>query len=402
MENTTTRIVCRNCGLRFDEDDMYTYDGHAYCEDCHNELFASCEDCGNTCYHEDMARVNPSTDRERFVCLDCLDGYTQCSGCQEYFSDVYIDMANRNSSYCADCSVDRVRCYECGDIICTDDAYCDEYEDEYYCSACWYDGGHGLIHSYGYKPEPIFCGVDDSHYPMYMGVELEIDKGDNRSGCAHDLIAVCNDIYLKEDGSLYDGIEIVSHPATFTYHDEVLPWKKLMDIALSHGFKSHEAGTCGLHIHVSRTAFGVSTPRQDLNIAKLLVLANNMWDQLVLLSRRNYRQLDNYARKVELEVGDNDSEDEIVGKAKNCSHKGRFFAVNLENYSTVEFRLYRGTLKYETFLATLQLTKAMRDYVLGHTLPEVQATGFDKFSRYCQGASQTNRELLTYITERGL
>ena len=34
---------------------------------------------------------------------------------------------------------------------------------------------------------------------------------------------------------------------------------------------------------------------------------------------------------------------------------GRYVAVNLENYSTIEFRLFRGTLCYKTFIATLQL-----------------------------------------------
>ncbi len=34
---------------------------------------------------------------------------------------------------------------------------------------------------------------------------------------------------------------------------------------------------------------------------------------------------------------------------------GRYAAVNLCNYSTIEFRLFRGTLKINTFIATLQL-----------------------------------------------
>lgn len=34
---------------------------------------------------------------------------------------------------------------------------------------------------------------------------------------------------------------------------------------------------------------------------------------------------------------------------------GRYVAVNLENYDTIEFRLFRGTLRHKTFLATLQL-----------------------------------------------
>lgn len=29
--------------------------------------------------------------------------------------------------------------------------------------------------------------------------------------------------------------------------------------------------------------------------------------------------------------------------------------MNLQNYNTIEFRIFRGTLKYETFIATLEL-----------------------------------------------
>ena len=34
---------------------------------------------------------------------------------------------------------------------------------------------------------------------------------------------------------------------------------------------------------------------------------------------------------------------------------GRYVAVNLLNYDTIEFRIFRGTLKHKTFIATLQL-----------------------------------------------
>ena len=42
---------------------------------------------------------------------------------------------------------------------------------------------------------------------------------------------------------------------------------------------------------------------------------------------------------------------------KNAKDKrmGRYVAVNLENYNTIEFRIFRGTLNYKTFIATLQL-----------------------------------------------
>ena len=42
---------------------------------------------------------------------------------------------------------------------------------------------------------------------------------------------------------------------------------------------------------------------------------------------------------------------------KNAKDKrmGRYVAVNLENYSTIEFRIFKGTLCYKNFIATLQL-----------------------------------------------
>ena len=33
----------------------------------------------------------------------------------------------------------------------------------------------------------------------------------------------------------------------------------------------------------------------------------------------------------------------------------RYVAVNLLNYNTIEFRIFRGTLRYKTFIAALQL-----------------------------------------------
>ena len=43
---------------------------------------------------------------------------------------------------------------------------------------------------------------------------------------------------------------------------------------------------------------------------------------------------------------------QILEKAKSGCN-GRYVAVNLNNYHTIEFRLFRGTLKYSTFIAML-------------------------------------------------
>ena len=40
---------------------------------------------------------------------------------------------------------------------------------------------------------------------------------------------------------------------------------------------------------------------------------------------------------------------------------GRYVAVNLLNCETIEFRIFRGTLRYKTFIATLQLVAHICD-----------------------------------------
>ena len=55
-----------------------------------------------------------------------------------------------------------------------------------------------------------------------MLVELEIDHGGKDYDNAEALLDIGNryteNIYIKSDGSLDDGLEIVSHPMTINYH----------------------------------------------------------------------------------------------------------------------------------------------------------------------------------------
>ena len=143
-----------------------------------------------------------------------------------------------------------------------------DYDDAYYhrddpdneeplCYTCHshYTGGRS-IQDYYYKPEPTFYG----NGPRFFGVELEIDGGGENSLHARRLLRLANDgmerIYCKHDGSLDEGFEIVTHPMSLDYQLHQMPWMQLCKEAVTMGYTSHQAGTCGLHIHVSRLAFG--------------------------------------------------------------------------------------------------------------------------------------------------
>ena len=98
-------------------------------------------------------------------------------------------------------------------------------------------------------------------------------------------------IYIKHDGSLEDGMEIVTHPMTLGYHLAEMPWGTVVAQAVHMGYTSHKACTCGLHVHVNRDAFGETQEEQEAVIARILFFVENHWNELLRFSRRTRDQM---------------------------------------------------------------------------------------------------------------
>ncbi|MBQ6945496.1 MAG: zinc-binding protein, partial [Ruminococcus sp.] len=72
-------------------------------------------------------------------------------------------------------------------------------------------------------------------------------------------------------------------------------------------------------------------------------------------------------------------------------------AVNLCNYSTIEFRLFRGTLKLNTFIATLQLVNEICNVAISMSDESLQKLSWSEFV-----SNITDTELIQYLKERNL
>ena len=81
-------------------------------------------------------------------------------------------------------------------------------------------------------------------------------------------------------------MELVTHPMTLEYHLNEMPWAEVLRKAQSMGYLSHAAGTCGLHVHISRLAFGCTYEQQEAAIARLLYFVEKFWAELLRFSRR--------------------------------------------------------------------------------------------------------------------
>ena len=73
------------------------------------------------------------------------------------------------------------------------------------------------------------------------------------------------------------------------------------------------------------------------------------------------------------------------------------YPVNLCNYSTIEFRLFRGTLKYNTFIATLQFVDMICDVAISMSQSELEELSWSEFVKRIE-----HTELIQYLKERRL
>ena len=352
-------VVCESCGQKIPLTQSMDFEGCALCQHCYEERTVSCSRCGTRIWNDENAG-----DEHTPLCQSCYERYY-------------------------------VTCARCGRIIHEDDAcYEDDGDDDPLCGACYTRRrGNTAIHDYYYKPDPIFLGDGT----RFFGVELEIDEAGESNSNARKLLEIANDgqerIYCKHDGSLEDGFEIVTHPMTLGYHTKEMPWEAVLNQARELGYSSHLARTCGLHIHVNRTAFGATEREQDACIARILYFFEKHWEELLKFSRRTQRQLERWAAR----YGFADSPQGVLERAKKGAHGGRYTAVNLTNCDTIEFRMFRGTLKLNTLIATLQLVERICNVAFFMTDEDLKAMPWTAFAAGC-----TQPELVQYLKERRL
>lgn len=132
---------------------------------------------------------------------------------------------------------------------------------------------------------------------------------------------------------------------------------------------------------------------QEPAIARILYFVEKHWEELLKFSRRTPRQLERWAAR----YGYKDRPQEILEHAKKGSHAGRYSCVNLENRATIEFRMFRGTLKLNSLLATLQMVDHICSVALHLSDGACKDLSWTTFVTGCH-----EPELVQYLKERRL
>jgi hypothetical protein len=321
-----------------------------------------------------------------------------CNDCDEYFYESNSHNVENDYSVCNSCVSDyywsdRRECY-CHE---SDDDY-DEDEDREYENI---GSRHSSKHELGHIPSKY-----DMRSPrVLLGLELEMEINgdfdlDDRAGLLLNSVNPCyaNErpyVYAlcEEDCSIDRGFEMVTAYTGLDVHAHQLGFFR----DRFRGATSHNTSTCGLHVHICKSDM------TTLHASKMVLFINDPanHDLVFALARRDesgYCKI--YDKKsdkswIKNALLRNKRKDQI-----QALNPDRYEALNFQNEKTVEFRLFKGTLKYETIMACLEFTFATWHFCRNASTNQLTTAGFLEF--ICKPENRKDTKFLrSYLREKG-
>ena len=345
------------------------------CQTLHDKFgghFCSCDDCGYIVQDGDLYSVN---DGDRSVCDNCRDDNYHYSDYHDSYVDDDYESDNRESEF--------------------------ENIGEYHTSS---DNLGHIPSKYDNRNPRVLLGLE---------LEMEISSGYGLDERAGELLAhvsnyrdADNDRYTyalcEGDGSLDNGFEMVTAYTGLDVHKEQLQFfKEKFD-----GAKSHNTSTCGLHIHICKA--DMST----LHACKMVFFINDEANQKLVyaLARRDSssfskihdKKSDKHWLKDAMQAGKRVEDNNKLQKQYQIRNLNmdRYEALNFKNDKTIEFRLFKGTLKYQTIMACLEFTFATWHFCKDASQTELTTPKFLEFICKPENRMDT-RFLRTYLKEKG-
>lgn len=311
-------------------------------DDCRSALrerleISDCDHCGNTFSSGDMTYI-----RHDLICESCRDdSYTWSDYEDEWVEN--DDVVNAIDEY-----GNRVT------ISCNNDSFSwsddeDTYVHEDYDPPSRTPSAANIIRDY-HSSRHSFSPQSDAwtqRTGYMMGVELEVEAlSVDRGEAAMRINELVNDdgnvghrMFFERDGSLSDGFEMITQPMSLPALAET--FKFLENAEAIGGLRSHMTRTCGLHVHVSKRGL------TNLQINKIVAFVNDpKHEWLIRAVARRYST--GFCAIKEKKIGH-----------LHYRQEDRYEAVNVQGSRTIEFRIFKGSLKYRSVMAALEFCHAL-------------------------------------------
>jgi hypothetical protein len=321
---------------------------------------------------------------EVFTCEDCLTLEWDDNG----------HWAHDDNHICETCINDNYTYSDHQDCYITNDEW-EEEQEELREQEEEDDSVIGDYHSSKRFLSRIPSSFDDRKTPVLMGLELEMEvRNGDREEIAlelHNAVSYCPKgryMALENDGSLHNGFEMVTGWTGLDVHAQQLQHFKNP----IRGLKSHDTQTCGLHVHICKKGMTL------FHAVKMVLFINDSGNQRLVrsLARRDssrYSQIKN--KKAGYEWLSNAKSDNNL-KYLNAD---RYEALNFQNDRTVEFRMFKGTLRYATIMACLEFTYATWFFCRDTGTNQLTTENFLEFISRAENLSDT-KFLRQYLTEK--
>lgn len=358
-------LVCTNCGVALSEDDLS--EELQICITCVDEATTDCAFCG-----------------DRVMRMQSMVAQARTYGAMP-FNHIRTGL---DEEICTNCVSS---CGNCGTEYTYEDdaAQCCPSEDSEH-------GDSDRMHYYSFRPSMKFWRMDTGSLTygwraktseLYMGVEIEIEK------CANyirDMVEqdpredwhVPNFYYWKHDGSLgYDGSELVTMPATLDAHKNRFPFR-MLDELHEMGARAWAHSTCGMHIHVSRSAF------TGPHMWKFIKFQLHNSSKIASISGRESAQWASWHNDTMEDArftAAKYTKTPVVGR-----YPMRYSALNFSNEQTVELRYFRSNIAEKGIIRNLELVHGIWAYTKKLTIADLMVHGwsFDKFVEYLQDSPE--------------
>lgn len=296
-----------------------------------------------------------------------------------------------------------------------------------------YSNSNGHVVGEYHSSKKVVCRIPSVEYdrrktPLLLGLELEVElKSDsmdkeavalewmkmlgfiNTSGKKYRYCAV------ERDGSVPLGFEMVTSYTGLDVHAKAL--EPLKASPFKGKLRSHDTTTCGLHVHIDRA--GITPFHAD----KLNFFVNDKQNRnLVLAVARRYgserycmikeehaldsdaAKMGRYVQQLKEQAYSHNKKNQIARiharEIITAANSGRYQAINFTPDKTIEFRVYRGSLKYETIMSCLEFTRAA--WMFSYTYSRAEMTT-EKFLEFiCKPENRKDTLFLRpYLTAKG-
>lgn len=379
IEQEELFVRCRKCGELITDENRSEL-ANDICKEC-KDYFVKCDDCGEIVSINDIR----TTEDDRYICQNCVEAnYFYCDNCGElHHNDECFHIEDTDEDICGRCydGGGYTCCSECGNYISFDGANYedgDEDRDNPFCEECFRK--ISPIMNYGTKVEDIDdiemfqkTKGDRNDTKLFYGIELEVLADNLHESPKHtlDLLSRKN-IILKRDGSLSsNGYEIVTAPMTFNRHHEF--WRKFFEEErngkhYAKGLSSFNTDCCGMHVHISRDSLQLSDIckivffiNEETNIPFVTFIASRNANSYCAIKKKSLEDL------------------QAIQKNGRLRYNDRYEAVNLENYNTIEIRIFRGTVEQVSFFKNLEFVDCLIKFVRNKTFLQLSYDEFLKF-----------------------